>query len=329
MTDGGPGGTTHGLDGAMSCRNPIDDGEANSPFCQYLAGLNSPRPTRPRSRGDHAVESLSIYLKRVSRIPLLTRDEERNLAQRVKKGDRAARERMVLANLRLVISIARRYQGMGLPLADLIGEGNLGLIKAVERFRWEKGFRFSTYASKWIRQAITKTLATDSRTVRLPANVIEIMRKVRAVEEDVCQNRREEPAEYEVCHRVGVSSARYAQVTNASSTVSLDSPCSPDGEVCLHEILADARGTAPDERAFERIDSARLAALLDRLSKREKRILSYRFGLEDGNLRSLAETGKMVGITRERIRQIEKRAIDKMRRMMKKRRMHKVLMQSQ
>jgi RNA polymerase primary sigma factor len=322
-------GGTHGLGEAMLRQDLIDEGEANSPFSQYLTGHRHPRRLGPRQTPDKSGESLSAYLKGVSRIPLLTRQEEHNLARRVRRGDVAAKERMVLANLRLVISIARRYQGMGLPLADLIGEGNLGLIKAVDRFKFEKGYRFSTYASKWIRQAVTKSLATDSRTVRLPANVIEIIRKVRAVEESLLQKSREEPAEQEVCNRVGVSPSRYAQVTNASSTVSLDSPCSPDGEVSLHEILADTSRRPPDDMAFRRIDSSKLAELLAKLSKRERRILSYRFGLEDGNLRSLAETGKMVGITRERIRQIEKRAIEKMRRMMKKRRMRKILMQGQ
>jgi RNA polymerase primary sigma factor len=317
------------LDEAMLRQDLIDEGEANSPFSRYLTGHTSPRRQGPEQKPDKSGESLSIYLKAISRIPLLTRQEEHDLAQRVRRGDVTAKERMVLANLRLVISIARKYQGMGLPLADLIGEGNLGLIKAVDRFKYEKGYRFSTYASKWIRQAVTKTLATDSRTVRLPANVIEIIRKVRATEETLLRNRREEPAEQDVCSRVGVSPSRYAQVTNASSTVSLDSPCSPDGEVSLHELLADTSGRPPDDVAFRRIDNTRLEGLLDRLSKRERRILSYRFGLEDGNLRSLAETGKMVGITRERIRQIEKRAIEKMRKMMKKRRMRKILMQGQ
>ena len=150
---------------------------------------------------------------------------------------------------------------------------------------------------------------------------------MRAVEENILQKQCEEPAEHEICDRIGVSSSRYAQVANASTTVSLDSPCSPDGEVSLHEMLPDDTSRSPDEVAIQRIDSARLESLLEKLSKRERRILSYRFGLEDGNLRSLAETGKMVGITRERIRQIEKRAIEKIRRMMKKRRMRRVLMQ--
>jgi RNA polymerase primary sigma factor len=224
------------------------------------------------------------------------------------------------------VAIARRYRGMGLPLADLISEGNIGLIKAVERFKYEKGFRFSTYASKWIRQATTKALATDSRTVRLPANVIDIMRKVRVTEQDLIQSRRTLPSETEVCSRVGITSSRYAEIANASGTVSLDSPCTPDGEVSVHEVLADQAVTPPDEEALNRIENTRLEALLRNLSKRERVILSYRFGLEDGNLRSLAETGKMVGITRERIRQIEKRAIQKMRTVMKKRRMQRLLM---
>jgi RNA polymerase primary sigma factor len=311
-------------------RQRLVDEDENETFLSHY--LTSGRPACQMAtpvRNGGSAEGLAAYLKAISRIPLLTRDEESELAMRVRRGDLTAKERMVRANLRLVISIARRYQGMGIPLADLIGEGNLGLIKAVERFRYEKGFRFSTYASKWIRQAITKTLATDSRTVRLPANVIEILRKVRSAEESMLQMKRDEVGHDEICSEIGLSQSRYAQVTNASSTVSLDSPCSADGEVCLHEILADTCEAAPDEVAFSRIACSRLERLLDQLSKRERTILAYRFGLEDGNVHSLAETGKMVGITRERIRQIEKRAIDKMRRILKKRRMRKVLMQRQ
>jgi RNA polymerase primary sigma factor len=307
----------------------MDEDERETLLSHYLTYGRPSSEKKPRLRNGGSPEGLAVYLRAISRIPLLGREEEQTLARRVRKGDVAAKERMVRANLRLVISIARRYQGMGIPLADLIGEGNLGLIKAVERFRYEKGFRFSTYASKWIRQAITKTLATDSRTVRLPANVIEILRKARAAEESMLQAKREEVGQDEICSHIGLPRWRYAQVTNASSTVSLDSPCSPDGEVSLHEVLADDFETAPDEAAFRRIACSRLEGLLGNLSKRERTILAYRFGLEDGNVHSLAETGKMVGITRERIRQIEKRAIEKMRRMLKKRRMRKVLMQRQ
>jgi RNA polymerase primary sigma factor len=273
-----------------------------------------------------STESLSAYMRAISRIPLLTRKQERELAARAKKGDRHARDMMIKANLRLVVAVARRYRGMGLQLSDLISEGNLGLIKAVERFKHEKGFRFSTYASKWIRQSITKALAADSRTVRLPANVIELMRKARTAEQVLSKARNETPDSDEVCRRIGITSRRYAQIAGASTTVSLDSPCTPDSEVSLYEVIADESSSPPDEVVSRRLESNRLDELLDSLSKRERVILSYRFGLEDGNLRSLEETGRMIGITRERIRQIEKRAIEKMRRMLKRRKMEKLLM---
>jgi RNA polymerase primary sigma factor len=311
--------------GMMFDRLPVDIDDIESSFeHDFAEGLSL--LTRTRDAGPEAVpESLSQYLKAISRIPLLTKREEQILALRVRRGDPASKEQMIGANLRLVVAIARRYRGMGLPLSDLIGEGNIGLIKAVERFKYEKGFRFSTYASKWIRQAITKALATDSRTVRLPANVIDILRKVRVTEQDLVQSGSSVPSEGEVCDRVGITFSRYAEIANASSTVSLDAPCTPDGEVVVHDLVPDLGHVPPDEDALSRIENTRLEALLSNLSKRERVILSYRFGLEDGNLRSLAETGKMVGITRERIRQIEKRAIQKMRTVMKKRRMQRLL----
>jgi len=201
-------------------------------------------------RGAHAGgsgESLSVYMRAISKTPLLTRKRERELSARAKKGDKRARDLMIKANLRLVVAIARRYRGMGLPLSDLISEGNLGLIKAVERFQHERGFRFSTYASKWIRQAITKALAADSRTVRLPANVIELMRKARTAEQALSRARNETPDSDEICRSIGISSRRYAQIAGASSTVSLDSPCTPDSEVNLYEVIADDRCSLPDE----------------------------------------------------------------------------------
>ncbi len=270
--------------------------------------------------------ALSTYLRAISRIPLLSREEERELARKATRGDREAKDKLIRSNLRLVVAIARRYQGMGLPLADLIGEGNLGLMKAAERFRYEKGFKFSTYASKWIRQAITKALANDSRTVRLPANVVEILRKARAVESSIVRQTSRTPHEDEICSSIGVSSRRFAEIATAASTVSLDSPCSSDGDVSFYDILPDRAVRPPDEVATERIDGSNLREMLEYLSSRERTILSYRYGLRDGNVRSLEETGRMIGITRERIRQIEKRAIEKIRRMMRKRRMEKLLM---
>jgi len=304
----------------------LADEDAESCFDRGFNEEDSLLATDQEHKSEACSESLSLYLRAISRIPLLTKREEQMLALRVRRGDAASKELMIRSNLRLVVAIARRYRGMGLSLSDLIEEGNIGLMKAVDRFKHEKGFRFSTYASKWIRQAITKALATDSRTVRLPANVIDIMRRVRVTEQTLIQSRSTVPSQTEICSRIGITSARYAEIANASSTVSLDCPCTPDGEVCVHDILADETMPPPDEDALGRIDNMRLEALLKNLSPRERAILSYRFGLEDGNLRSLAETGKMVGITRERIRQIEKRAIQKMRTVMKKRRMQRLLM---
>ncbi len=313
----------------MQRQHLIKEGRFDSALARHVDRRDVTTSRVPQKESANVPEGLSAYLKAISQFPLLTKKDEQDLARRVRGGDAVVKERMVLANLRLVISIAKRYQGMGLPLADLIGEGNLGLIKAVDRFKYEMGFRFSTYASKWIRQAITYTLATDSRTVRLPANVIEILRKVKATEEGIQKFKREEPLESEVCTKLGLSSARYAEVSNASSTVSLESPCSADSEVCLHEVLPDETQVAPDDLAFEQIDYEKLDELLARLSERERFILSHRFGLEDGNIRTLAETGKMVGITRERIRQIEKGAIEKVRKMMRKRRMRRFLVKKQ
>ncbi len=311
----------------MACRRIVTDEEVFTlPTREDMRASRRSGAGSPAAASPNSLESLSVYMKAISRIPLLTRSEERDLAARARKGDSRARDLMVKANLRLVVSIALRYRGMGLPLADLISEGNLGLIKAVERFKCEKGFRFSTYASKWIRQAITKALAADARTVRLPANVIELMRKARTAERVLSRARNATPCSDEVCRSIGITPRRYAQIAGASTTVSLDSPCTPDSEVSLYEVIADDHSRPPDEVVGRRLDAGRLEELLESLSRRERVILSYRFGLDDGNLRSLEETGRMIGITRERIRQIEKRAIEKMRRMLKRRRMEKLLM---
>jgi len=307
----------------MWCQDPVDESSQVDGMAWSGAAA-----TDGLNRADESPRSgLSSYMRAISRIPLLTKQQERDLARRIRQGDLRAKEKMILANLRLVVAIARRYQGLGLPLADLISEGNIGLMKAVERFRYEKGFRFSTYASKWIRQAITKTLANQGRTVRLPANVLEMLRRARDVDDQSLRTSGAEASECEICERLKVSRKRYAQVANASITFSLDSPCSFDSEFNLHDVLPDRDHKPPDEDAFSRIDANTLACLLEHLSKRERSILSYRFGLEDGTMRSLAETGKIVGITRERIRQIEKRAIQKMRRLLRKRRLQKTMLQ--
>lgn len=266
---------------------------------------------------------IGIYLRSISGVPLLTREREQELASRIRKGDQKAKSEMVRANLRLVVAIAIRYKGLGLPLADLIGEGNIGLVTAVEKFRYEKGFRFSTYASKWIRQAILKALADHSRTVRLPTNVIDALRHSRTVEDEIFHNLGRQATVGEICSRLGLSEKRYLEIVNASTTVSLDSPASEDGELSLYDLVADGSANLPDDEALNRIESDLLENLLSGLSERERNILTYRYGLKDGTIRSLAETGRLVGITRERIRQIESRAINKMRKLIRKRRIQK------
>ncbi|MGQ9810707.1 MAG: sigma-70 family RNA polymerase sigma factor, partial [bacterium] len=266
---------------------------------------------------------MGIYLRSISGVPLLTRDREQELASRIRKGDQKAKSEMVRANLRLVVALAIRYKGLGLPLADLIGEGNIGLVTAVEKFRYEKGFRFSTYASKWIKQAVLKALADHSRTVRLPTNVIGALRHSRTVEDEIFHNLGRQATVGEICSRLGLSEKRYLEIVNASTTVSLDSPASEDGELSIYDLVPDRSANLPDDEALNRIESDLLENLLSELSERERNILTYRYGLQDGTIRSLAETGRLVGITRERIRQIENRAINKMRRLIRKRRIQK------
>lgn len=271
---------------------------------------------------------INLYLRSISGVPLLTMQEEQDLSARIKKGDEKAKRRMIEANLRLVVAIAIRYRGLGLPLADLIGEGNIGLMTAVERFRHDKGFRFSTYASKWIRQAIIKALADHSRTVRLPANVIDALRRSRMFEDEVFHGEGRQATVDEICSRLRFSKKRFAEIANAAITVSLDYEAGEDGELNLYDLIPDVSIPWPDEEALNRIEADLLEDLLAELSERERNILSYRYGLKDGTMRSLAETGRLVGITRERIRQIENRAINKIRRLIRKKRIHRELMKS-
>ncbi len=281
-----------------------------------------------RGSGKGESQWIAVYLRSISGIPLLTKEREQQLASRIRKGDERAKREMIEANLRLVVAIASRYRGLGLPLADLIGEGNIGLVTAVERFRYEKGFRFSTYASKWIRQAVLKALADHSRTVRLPTNVIDALRRSRAVEDEIFHSEGRQARLSEICSRLGFSGKRFAEIANAAATVSLDAAVGEDGEINLYEIIADKSLRQPDDEAFNRIESELLDNLLGELSERERNILAYRYGLKDGTVRSLAETGRLVGITRERIRQIENRAIGKIRRLIRKRRIQKELMKA-
>ena len=265
---------------------------------------------RPRYR-----DSVGYYLRTIGKIPLLRPEEERRLARDARAGDLDARTKLIESNLRLVVSVAKRYQGMGLPLADLIAEGNIGLVKAVERFDYDRGIRFSTYASKWIKQRITRALANDSRTVRLPSNVVELIRKYRSTEERMIQDAGRGPRSWEVCERMDMTDRRWTDLALASrGTISLDVPFVHRDGRRLHDVLCEEGPLDQEELVFGAPTRDQLMSLLAELSEREQRILCYRFGFEDGAAHSLEETGRMLGVTRERVRQLEQRALMKLRR---------------
>jgi RNA polymerase primary sigma factor len=225
-------------------------------------------------------------------------------------------DRLIAANLRLVVSIARRYQGMGLSFSDLIGEGNLGLIKAAEYFDPELGFRFSTYASKWIRQSITRSLANHSRTVRIPANVIASLRRYLQVERQLSQNSEGRHTIDDVSHALSLPVEKVADLERLTrGTLSMDSPIGDEAQATLYDLLPDQKQESPLDHAGETLNRRRLGALLESLDDRERRILNFRFGLDGQEPLSLEDTGRKIGVTRERVRQIEKRCLLKLRKL--------------
>ena len=259
---------------------------------------------------------IEIYLSEISRIPLLTREEETELAKRVAAGDEAARKRMVESNLRLVVMLARRYQHRGLPLGDLIAEGNLGLIRGVEKFRWDRGTRFSTYATWWIRQAIQRALANQARTIRLPVHVEALLGKVRRTRERLTQEQGRPPELAEVAAELGITLKDLEVVEEASrAPVSLETPVGAEGEgIQLKDVVSDRDepGAAAVASLLHR--QASLRELLDDLPPKERAILFDRFGLGSEAPMTLESIGQRMGVTRERVRQIEASALQKLRR---------------
>ena len=261
---------------------------------------------------------IQIYLDEISRIPLLTREQETELARKVAAGDEAARKRMVESNLRLVVMLARRYQGRGLPLPDLIAEGNLGLIRAVEKFRWDRGTRFSTYATWWIRQAIQRALANQARLIRLPVHVEALLGKYKRTRERLTQERGKPPELVEVAAELGVPVKDLEALDEAARMpLSLDTPVGGEGEgIQLKDVVRDRAepGAAAVAEFLRRQENLR--ELLDDLPAREREIVLDRFGLGDGgdNPMTLEAIGQRMGITRERVRQIESSALQKLRR---------------
>lgn len=263
-------------------------------------------------------DSVQMYLKEIGKIPLLTAEKERELAKRVEKDDKEAKNMLVQANLRLVVSIAKRYVGRStnLSLLDLIQEGNLGLFRAVEKFDWHKGFKFSTYATWWIRQAITRALADQARTIRIPVHMIETISKFQQVRRRLLQDLGREPLPEEVASEMGIEVEKVHHIMEISQdTVSLEAPVGDDDDEAsmLGEFIEDEKMLTPAQEVDRRILKDQLRLVLDDLSPREQKILKMRFGLDDGIMHTLEEVGKEFGVTRERIRQIEAKSFEKIR----------------
>jgi RNA polymerase primary sigma factor len=250
----------------------------------------------------------------IGQVKLLTPPEEITLAKRIRRGDKKAREQMITANLRLVVKIARDYEGLGLPLLDLINEGNIGLMKGVERFDPSKGAKLSTYASLWIKQAIRRALSNQSKTIRLPVHVFDKMTHIRRAEVKLRETLDREPTDEEVADNLGLNTRRIRQYREASrAPVSLDSPISEDNSTSISDHVADASAAAPFDEIVKHNDNELMREVLATLDARESRILSMRFGLDNGRPKTLEEVGERLGVTRERIRQIQEQALQKMR----------------
>uniref|UniRef100_A0A7C1F3S7 RNA polymerase sigma factor SigA n=1 Tax=Ammonifex degensii TaxID=42838 RepID=A0A7C1F3S7_9THEO len=259
-------------------------------------------------------DPVRMYLKEIGRIPLLTPEEEVELAKRMEQGDEAAKRRLIEANLRLVVSIAKRYVGRGMLFLDLIQEGNLGLIKAVEKFDYRKGYKFSTYATWWIRQAITRAIADQARTIRIPVHMVETINKLIRVSRHLLQELGREPTPEEIAKEMEISEEKVREIMKiAQEPVSLETPIGEEEDSHLGDFIEDQDAQAPAEEASYRLLREQLNEVLQTLTEREQRVLRLRFGLDDGRARTLEEVGQRFGVTRERIRQIEAKTLRKLR----------------
>ena len=259
-------------------------------------------------------DPVRMYLKEIGNVPLLSTEEEIELAKRVEQGDEEAKKKLTEANLRLVVSIAKKYVGRGMPFLDLIQEGNMGLMKAVDKFDYSKGYKFSTYATWWIRQAITRGIAETGRTIRVPVHMVETINKTLRMTRTLLQELGREPTPEEVAERLNVPVARVREVLKISrDPVSLDTPIGEEDDSHLGDFIEDDSALSPADSAAFSMLRAELSTALESLTDRERQVVRLRFGLEDGRARTLEEVGKEFNVTRERIRQIEAKALRKLR----------------
>lgn len=259
-------------------------------------------------------DPVRMYLKEIGKIPLLTTEEEIELAKRMELGDEEARQRLAEANLRLVVSIAKRYVGRGMQFLDLIQEGNLGLIKAVEKFEYKKGYKFSTYATWWIRQAITRAIADQARTIRIPVHMVETINRLVRTQRQLVQTLGREPSPEEVANAMEIPVERVREVMKiAMDPVSLETPIGEEDDSHLGDFIQDEQVAVPVDAATYTLLQEQLTEVLDTLTEREQKVLRLRFGLDDGRPRTLEEVGRDFNVTRERIRQIEAKALRKLR----------------
>lgn len=259
-------------------------------------------------------DPVKVYLKEIGRVPLLSSEEEVRLAIAIKDGDEAAKKRLSEANLRLVVSIAKRYLGRGMQFLDLIQEGNLGLIKAVEKFDYTKGFKFSTYATWWIRQAITRAIADQARTIRIPVHMVETINKLVRIQRQLLQELGRDPSPEEIGEKMGLTAERVREIQKISQEpVSLETPIGEEEDSQLGDFIEDDAAIVPPDAASFSMLQEQLSKVLDGLAERERKVISLRFGLEDGHPHTLEEVGRQFGVTRERIRQIESKTLAKLR----------------
>ena len=259
-------------------------------------------------------DPVKMYLKDIGRVPLLSADEEVELARRMQENDEAAKKRLSEANLRLVVSIAKRYVGRGMLFLDLIQEGNLGLMKAVEKFDYQKGFKFSTYATWWIRQSITRAIADQARTIRIPVHMVETINKLTRVQRVLLQELGREPTPSEIAEKMGVTEDRVREIQKiAQDPVSLETPIGEEEDSHLGDFIEDEKTITPSDSVAFTMLKEQLLGVLDTLTPREEKVLRLRYGIDDGKPRTLEEVGKEFNVTRERIRQIEAKALRKLR----------------